>query len=250
MKFILEVIAFDIESCEIAERAGAHRIELCANPAEGGTTPSFGMIRKARELTTIQLFPIIRPRGGDFLYNVEEFEIMATDVKLCRDLGCDGVVIGMLNADGTVDTNRCPRLVEIAYPLEVSFHRAFDRACDPYEALEDVISMGCQRILTSGGKPSAMEGIFTIRQLVEQANERISIMPGSGVRSSNMLELIQQSGAHEFHSSARKNISSRMDFINPGMNEMLETISLDVDEVEEILKVMRVFEAEEIEGLD
>ncbi len=181
-EYRLEVIAFNLESCLIAERAGAHRIELCDNPGDGGTTASYGMIRMAREKTGIQLFPIIRPRGGDFLYCRHEFEMMKKDIRLCRETGCEGVVIGMLHSDGTVDKIRCSSLVDLAYPMGVTFHRAFDRVYDPYEALEDVIDIGCERILTSGGQPLAMDGAFTIAQLVKQSDNRISIMPGSGVR--------------------------------------------------------------------
>ena len=200
MNFKLEVIGFNIESCQLAQAAGADRIELCDNPADGGTTPSYGFIKAAREKLHIALFPIIRPRGGDFLYSDDEFKIMKTDVKLCKQLGCDGVVIGMLNADGTVDKKRCSQLIELAYPLGVTFHRAFDRVNDASKALEDIIEIGCERILTSGLKPTAPEGIDIITALIKQADERIIIMPGSGVRSDNIIELAKKSGAIEFHS--------------------------------------------------
>ena len=137
MKFTLEVIGFTIEGCMIAQDAGADRIELCDNPGDGGTTASYGFIKAAREALHIQLYPIIRPRGGDFLFSEEEFEIMKTDVQLCKELSCDGVVIGMLNKDGSIDKKRCSHLVSLAYPLGVSFHRAFDRCSNPFEALED-----------------------------------------------------------------------------------------------------------------
>src|SRR6187397_3166229 len=182
----LEVIAFNIASCLIAEKAGAHRIELCDNSGEGGTTPSYGLIKLAREKTSLQLYPIIRPRGGDFLYTDEEFTVMMNDVKLCRDLGCDGVVIGLLNEDGTIDTERTKRLIEAAYPLGVTFHRAFDRVYDHRKALEDVIRCGCERILTSGLQPTVTDGVETLKALVDQADERIIIMPGSGIRSTNL----------------------------------------------------------------
>src|SRR5580693_6855393 len=155
---LLEICAFNLPAALVAQGAGADRIELCAGAEEGGVTPSAGLIRMAREKLRIPVYPIIRPREGDFLYSEEEFRIMLRDVELCRGLGCDGVVIGMLLADGRVDQVRCGRLVETAYPMGVTFHRAFDRAADPFVALEAIIRIGCERILTSGQRPLAMEG--------------------------------------------------------------------------------------------
>lgn len=235
MNFKLEVIGFTIEGCILAQSAGAHRIELCDNPGDGGTTPSYGFIKAAREKLQIDLFPIIRPRGGDFFYTDDEFEIMKTDVKLCKQLGCDGVVIGILNADGTVDKKRNAALVELAYPLGVTFHRAFDRTTDAFKAMEDIIDTGCERILTSGQKPNAMDGTDLIAQLIKQAGERIIIMPGSGVRSDNIMELAKKTGSTEFHTSARMNTDSKMDYKNPAMNENLRSVSVDADEVKKII---------------
>ncbi len=231
MMYILEVIAFTIESVLLAQQSGAHRIELCDNPAEGGTTPGYGMIKTAREKSSLLLYPIIRPRGGDFLYSNGEFEIMKRDVLLCKALGCDGVVIGLLQPDGSIDKKRTAILAETAYPLGVTFHRAFDRVANPFEALEDVIACGCERILTSGLKPTAPEGAETIAQLVRQADNRIIIMPGSGVRANNIAALARQTQASEFHSSARKMIDSKMDYLNNSMNETLPTVQLDIAEV-------------------
>ena len=214
MNYTLEVIAFTIESVLLAQQSGAHRIELCDNPAEGGTTPGYGMIKTAREKTSLLLYPIIRPRSGDFLYSDEAFEIMKRDVLLCKELGCDGLVIGLLQPDGSIDKKRTTALVEAAYPLGVTFHRAFDRVANPFEALEDIITTGCERILTSGLKPTATEGAETLAQLVRQANDRIIIMPGSGVRSENIVALARQTGAIEFHSSARKMADSEMEYLN------------------------------------
>lgn len=234
--YTLEVIAFTIESVLLAQQSGAQRIELCDNPAEGGTTPSLGMIQTAREKTTLQLYPIIRPHGGDFLYNDEAFEVMKKDVQWCKQIGCDGVVLGILCADGSVDKKRTAALVELAYPLGVTFHRAFDRVVNPFEALEDVISCGCERILTSGFKPTATEGADNIEQLIRHSNDRIIIMPGSGVRANTIANLARQTGAVEFHSSARKSCASKMQYINPAMKESLQTLELDVEEV----KAMRM----------
>lgn len=241
MKYELEVIAFNIESCIIAEYNGASRIELCANPSEGGTTPSAGMIAEARKSTAIQLFPIIRPRGGDFLYTDKEFNAMLYDIQICRNLGCDGVVIGMLTKDGSIDVNRCAQLVENARDMSVTFHRAFDRVVDPFLALEQIIELGCKRILTSGLKPTVMEGIDMLKQLVQHAGERITIMPGSGVRSNNVIQLAEMTGAKAFHSSARKNISSEINYLNQGMNESLNQVTLDAEEVQNIKKKLDQF---------
>ena len=236
MKFKLEVIGFTIESCLIAQAAGAHRIELCDNPSEGGTTPSYGFIKAAREKLTIELYPIIRPRGGDFLYSETEFEIMKADVQICKNLGCNGVVIGILLADGEVDKERCKQLVDIAYPMGVTFHRAFDRTADPFKALEDIISIGCERILTSGQKPSVNEGMQLLTDLVQQANERIIIMPGSGVRADNILVLANKTNALEFHTSARISTNSKMEFINENMNEQLASVATDGNEIKKIIE--------------
>jgi copper homeostasis protein len=231
MKYELEVIAFDIESCLIAAENGADRIELCANPFEGGTTPSLGMIRQARKSTGIQLFPIIRPRGGDFLYSKAEFDAMKCDITACLDEGCEGVVIGMLKKDGTVDVDNCRELVVAAGKMEVTFHRAFDRVLDPENSLEEIIAMGCKRILTSGLKPTAPEGSELLMKLVQQAANRITIMPGSGIRAGNIRALALATGAKAFHSSARLSKGSDMDYKNMEMNELLNKITLDGTEV-------------------
>ena len=238
MKFKLEVIGFTIESCLIAQAAGAVRIELCDNPSEGGTTPSYGFIKAAREKLTIELYPIIRPRGGDFLYSETEFEIMKADVQLCKDLGCNGVVIGILLADGRVDKDRCKQLVDIAYPMGVTFHRAFDRTIDPFKALEDIIAIGCERILTSGQKPSINEGMPLLIELVEQAKDRIIIMPGSGVRADNIVTLAKKTNAVEFHTSARMNTNSKMEFIKESMNEELISVATDSNEIKRIIELL------------
>src|SRR6185503_7642645 len=196
MHYIIEIATSDFLTTKSAVEGGADRIELCANLAEGGTTPSYAHIKKCREAFSIPLFPIIRPRGGDFLYNKDEFAIMKNDTRLCKELGCEGVVIGLLNMDGTIDMTRTSELVELAYPLEVTFHRAFDRCKDPFAALEELIEIGCQRILTSGQQPSVVEtrhalsvqqsavngnAVDLIAQLNKVADDRIIIMPGSGV---------------------------------------------------------------------
>jgi copper homeostasis protein len=233
---ILEIAVFNIQSALLAVHAGADRIESCENPADGGTTPSYGTLKTIREKITIPVFPIIRARGGNFFYNDDEYAAMQKDILLCKQLGFEGVVIGLLNKDATVNTERTKRLVELAYPLEVTFHRAFDRTKDALKSLEDVIDCGCQRILTSGQVPNAFDGKELIKKLIEQADDRIIIMPGSGVRSNNIQQLADYTGATELHSSARKNVDAEMEFINEGMNEMLQNISVDEDEIRSMKK--------------
>ena len=240
----LEVIAFDLASCSIAEQCGADRIELCANPHEGGTTPSYGMIAAARRATAVQLFPIIRPRGGDFLYSDPEFDAMIDDVDQCRQLGCDGVVVGMLLADGAVDTRRCAALIERAGPMDVTFHRAFDRVADPMRSLEQIIDLGCTRILTSGLRPTADLGKDMLRVLVSAAGERITIMAGSGVRAANIVELARFTGARAFHSSARTNRASSMRYTNSAMAEDLVSVGIDPVEVTELRRALDIYESE------
>ena len=233
----LEIIGFNIESCIIAENAGAHRIELCDNPAEGGTTPSYGFIKTARENLSIALYVMIRPRGGDFLYSEEAFSIMKADIAICKQLGCDGIVTGILKEDGSIDKKRCKELVDLAYPLGVTFHRAFDNSKDPIQALEDVIEAGCERILTSGQKATAIEGSEIIRELIRRADDRICIMPGSGVNSENIISIATNTGATEFHSSARKYVNSSMKFQNKSSDTKIQQIAVNEEEV----KLMSAF---------
>lgn len=235
----LEIIGFTIESCVVAQKAGANRIELCDGPGEGGTTPSYGFIKTAREKLSIDLFVMIRPRGGDFLYSEDEFEMMKSDVLLCKQLGCDGIVTGILTPDGKVDIKRNKELVELAAPLKATFHRAFDRVSYPSEALEDIIDIGFERILTSGGVPKAMDGAQNLAKLITQAAGRISIMPGSGVNASNILSLAKITKAIEFHSSASISLGSGMDYINEEMNENLSTVLADENSVREMVKALK-----------
>jgi copper homeostasis protein len=235
---VLEICAFNLPAALAAQRAGADRIELCAGPEEGGVTPSLGLIRMARAALRVPLYPIIRPREGDFLYSDEEFRVMLRDVEICNEAGCDGVVIGMLLADGSVDQERSARLVEAAYPMGVTFHRAFDRAADPFEALEAIIRIGCERILTSGQRPLAMEGAQLLHELVREADERIVIMPGSGVRASNIAELAAKTGAVEFHTSARVAWPSAMEFVNGAMQENASMVMAGEEEIRAIKGVI------------
>lgn len=223
--FIIEIATSDFETTQSAVDGGADRIELCANLDEGGTTPSKGMIEECRNAFNLPIFPIVRPRGGDFLYTDEEFQVMLKDTRFCKDIGCEGVVIGLLDADGNIDLERTAELVNAAYPMEITFHRAFDRCKDPFKALEDLVNIGCQRILTSGQQPAAPAGKDLIRDLITAADSRIVIMPGSGVRKDNIKMLADHTGAVEFHSSLRGKIKSRMNFIHPAFASSVESYS-------------------------
>jgi copper homeostasis protein len=234
-KVVLEIAAFNMEAALNALTAGADRIEFCENPQEGGTTPSFGSLANLIPLATKPIFPIIRPRGGDFFYTTNEFNAMRSDILMVRKLDYPGIVLGLLNADGTVDIERTKRLVDIASPMEVTFHRAFDRCKDPFKALEDIIFTGCKRILTSGQVPNAADGLPLLKKLIEQAGDRIMIMPGSGVRSNNINEIIQSTGAKEIHSSARQMHSSQMLFTKESMNENLQATGVDAEEIKKML---------------
>jgi copper homeostasis protein len=238
MNYKLEIIGFNIESCIAAQEAGANRIELCAGPGEGGTTPSYGFIKAAREKLQIELYAMIRLRGGDFLYSDDDFEIMKNDVAICKELGCNGIVTGILTTDGKVDKNRCRELIEMAYPLEATFHRAFDRVADPFEALEDIIELGFERILTSGLKPKAMDNLELLSKLVKQSDERIIIMPGSGVTAENIITIAESTGAKEFHSSATFVKQSEMEFHNNEMNESLNYVCVNKEAVKKMVQLL------------
>jgi len=232
----LEIAVFSVEAAVTALKAGAHRIEFCENPQEGGTTPSYGSLKTLRSFTTQPVFPIIRPRGGDFLYSRSEFEVMKSDLLIVKELGYLGAVIGLLNADGSIDTNRTKELVDIAGPsMQISFHRAFDRCKDPIKSVEDIIATGCKIILTSGQVPNAVDDLPLLKKLVEQAGDRIIIMPGSGVRSNNIKEIIQATGAKEIHSSARKMQGSQMSYIKESMKENMQATGVDTDEIKKML---------------
>lgn len=234
-KYIIEIATSDFATTKSAVEGGADRIELCANLAEGGTTPSYGTIKRCRETFDVLIYPIIRPRGGDFLYTKDEYEIMLQDVKLCKQLGCDGVVIGLLNMDGTIDEARTSELIETAYPMSVTFHRAFDRCKDPFIALEELIEIGCERILTSGQKPSVVDGVDLVAELNKKADGRIIIMPGSGVRKENIRMLAEKTGCVEFHSSLRSKTKNPMQFMHPGFADSEESYMNNAIDAKEVM---------------
>ena len=234
-KVILEVAVFSVEAALAAINAGADRIEFCENPNEGGTTPSYGSLKTLIGLTNKSIFPIIRPRGGDFLYSSAEYETMKADLLLVKELGYPGAVIGLLNADGSIDKERTTELVQLAAPMQITFHRAFDRCKDPIQGLEDIIATGCKRILTSGQVPNVENAIPLIEQLVSIAADRIIILPGSGVRANNCKKIIEQTGATEIHSSARKAIPSLMQYNTPNMNENMVFMGVDENEIKAMI---------------
>jgi len=197
---LLEISVESLASAIAAERGGAHRIELCSDLSIGGVTPGAELMRNARAAVKIPIFAMIRPRGGNFFYSISELAQMRRDIDLAKTCKMDGLVLGILHVDNTVDIERTRELVRIASPLPVTFHRAFDETPNLYEALEAVIQTGATRILTSGGKPTAAQGAAIVSDLVAAAADRITILPGGGINTSNFAEVIHATRAREFHS--------------------------------------------------
>lgn len=214
MKTKLEICSYTVDSAINAQNGGADRIELCGGRLEGGTTPSEGMMKLARKYVDIDIYPIIRPRGGDFFFTDLEFDEMLEDIITAKRIGMNGVVIGALTADADIDIERCKPLVEAAKPLGITFHRAFDMTKDTSKALEDLITLGVDRVLTSGQMMTAPEGVEILKKLVDQADGRIEIMAGSGVLPNNVKEIIEKTGVTAVHSSASMIIDSKMTFKN------------------------------------
>ena len=214
---ILEVCAGDIDSVVAAAKGGASRVELCSALGEGGVTPSLGFIRRALEVPGIRVHVLIRPRGGDFLYDKAEVDCMVDDIIAASEAGVHGVVIGALTPEGDIDTAACRRMMEAAAGISVTFHRAFDLCRDPHQALEEIIALGCNRVLTSGQAANALEGKERLAQLVSQADGRIIILAGAGVNPANAAEILSASGTHEIHASARSSVASRMTFRHEGV---------------------------------
>jgi len=209
---IYEICVDSVQGVRAAKAAGALRVELCANLLEGGTTPSCGTIRRARSIAGIGLHVIIRPRGGDFLYDEDEFASMAADIDTAKAEGADGVVIGLLTADGEVDVARTRELIARARPLSVTFHRAFDMTRDPFAALATLIELGVDRILTSGQEASVLEGLPLIAELIRRAGDRIIIMPGGGITPRNAERIIAEAGPKEMHFAALESEAGGMRF--------------------------------------
>ena len=213
--YTFEVCANSVESCLAAQEGGAHRVELCAGIPEGGTTPSYGEIKTARRILDIRLHVIIRPRGGDFLYSPIETETMLEDIRMAKKTGADGLVFGCLCPDGNINLPLMQKLMEASGDTPVTFHRAFDHCQDPYRALDELISLGVTRILTSGQQPTAPQGTPLLKELQAYAKGRIILLAGCGVNETNIRQLAQDTGIHEFHFSAREQVKSQMIFTNP-----------------------------------
>ena len=226
---LIEIVAYNLRSVSAAAGAGADRIELCASPDEGGTTPSYGTIAQARKLCPLDLYVMIRPRGGDFLYSTYEFNAMLQDIAQCQRAAVDGIVFGILTKDGDIDVDRCKELIRKARPLKVTCHRAFDMTNDPFKALEDCIEAGFDRILTSGQKQKAIDGTELIHKLIEQAGGKIEIMPGSGINDTNVLKILEETGANEIHLSASTFENSKMEFQNPDIQSMGNRVSSEYE---------------------
>jgi copper homeostasis protein len=205
-KLLLEISVETLEAALAAERAGANRIELCGDLSDGGVTPTTELMRAVREQVKIPIYSMVRPRSGDFLYSSAEFDSMQADIALAKSLAMDGVVLGLLKSDHRVDVDRTQYLVDLAHPLPVTFHRAFDESHDLKHALEDVIATGSARILTSGGAPSALEGASLLADLVDSSQGRIAILPGAGINPSNILQIAKATHAREFHSGLSSSI--------------------------------------------
>jgi copper homeostasis protein len=238
---LIEVCAYSLTSCLTAQQAGAGRIELCGGIAEGGTTPSAGLIQLTRQHLTIPFYVMIRPRGGDFLYSETEFAVMKADIAMAKSAGADGIVLGILKPDGTVDESRVRELVQLVNPLPVTFHRAFDMTRDPVEALEAVIRTGAVRILTSGQHQTAEVGLETLRLLAKQANGRIEIMAGAGVNAQNAYQFIE-AGVDALHLSGSSKEDSHMTYRQPAVSMAssvpgeYEYIEADAEKIQAVVK--------------
>lgn len=245
----IEICAGSIESAIAANKGGADRIELCSALSEGGITPSAGIIEYVCDNLTIPVFVLIRPRTGDFHYTRADYEAMKKDILFAKRNGAKGIVTGMLNTDGTVDTCRMKDLIEMASPMEVTFHRAFDMSRNPFEALEEIINLKCHRILTSGQANNAIEGADLLSELVKIAGQRIIIMPGSGINLSNFNDLAEKTRAAEFHLSATRPFKSRMSYMkadvsmagkNSNESEIIQTDSDTVERICDLAKLKRI----------
>ena len=244
MKPLLEVCCGDIESVRAANAGGAGRIELCSALADGGVTPSAGLIMRAVEVSEIPVNVLIRPRGGDFLYTADEVAIMIDDINMCRSLDADGVVIGALTSDGHIDIDTVARLMEAAGGMSVTFHRAFDMCRSASDGLNELIRLGCNRVLTSGQHASALKGIDVLRSLRTQAEGRILILAGAGINADAARQIIATGAADEVHASCRRPVSSLMQWRRddvsmgaPGVDEFSRLVT-SAEEVKSIVNII------------
>lgn len=245
MNYSLEICAYSAQSVAIAAACGAHRVELCSGRLEGGTTPGYGLLLESMQFPSIGVFPIIRPRGGDFYYSESEFSEMCRDVEFLREQGVQGIVTGILLPNGNFDIPRMHHLKSLAGNLEFCVHRAIDMCQNPLEALEQLIDLGVTRVLSSGARNTAIEGIDMLRNMIEASNERIQIMAGSGVKA-DQIETLWQTGIRHYHASASGKFPSAMEYRNPhirmgkeGEQEEFEYIEADAQKIAAILQHLK-----------
>ncbi len=233
----LELCAYSVEACRIATQAGADRIELCGGRADGGLTPSVGLLALARQATDLPIYVMIRPRGGDFVYDLDELAVMKADIQAAKQAGADGLVFGILRPDGSIDTENLRALLNLAYPLPVTFHRAFDLSHDPIESLNALIDMGIERVLTSGQQPTADVGLPLLRELSKQAAGRIEVMAGGGITAQNA-ELFIDTGIAALHLTAKRILPSPMQFRRPSVS-MAASVPNEYERAEANLTILR-----------
>ncbi len=242
----LEICTYNMESCLAAQNGGANRVELCASMPEGGITPSYALIERAKKDLSIDVMVMIRPRGGDFLYSDYEFEIMQRDVEICKQIGVKGIVFGILTAEGKVDKQRNRILVEAAGDLQTCFHRAIDMSEDYMSAARDIVDLGFTRILTSGAYNKAMQGIDNIKKVCDEFGDKIEIMAGSGVNCGNIKDMYEAAHPSAFHFSAKKIISGGMTYRNPrvsmgGFGEVSE-YDIALSDINEIKRAKQIID--------
>lgn len=239
MGILLEIAAFNLDSAWQAERAGAMRIELCDNASDGGTTPGPGILKVAKEKLGIPIFPIIRPRGGHFVYSSSEYDTMKYDIEMCQNLGFPGVVLGGLTQKGEVNIPAMSQLMQLCEGMEVTFHRAFDRTVHAEEAIEAIISLGCRRILTSGRAPTAVEGMWAIAEWNSVYGNKILFLPGSGVNHSNVNTILSTTGCKEIHTAARSMNCHGLFYNQPAMQEVPTYTDVNLKEIALLLESIR-----------
>ena len=248
-KKTLEICCFSAESAIKAAKAGADRIELCDNYSEGGTSPSYGAVKRTLDQLEIPVNVIVRPRGGDFLYSPFEYEIVKEDVRALKELQANGVVIGFLQPNGDIDLEKTREMVELAGPMEVTFHRAFDMCRNPLKALEQLKDTGITRILTSGARYNVTEGIDLLTELVQNAGDALSIMPGCGVNVHTLPQLIEETHAREYHSASKMFEESRMTYFNPDVSmggvdtvDEYQQVAVDEDSIKAMVKILKEYQ--------
>lgn len=235
----IEVCVNSVESAIVAQKGGADRVELCSNIQEGGVTPSYGLIKSVVQAVDIPVHVLIRPRSGDFLYNELDLDIMKSDIDISGSLGCQGVVFGALLADGSIDVGACYNLISLAkkYNLCSVFHRAFDHTQNPLVSLSDLIDLGFDKVLTSGGYESAFDGIDNIKKIIELASRKIDIIVGSGITPDNILRIIKETNTKEIHGTFSSLVSSRMVYVNPNLLKDIQYKSSDLGIVKKIFSL-------------